>query len=96
MSSGRESKIASMLAYGAIILIGAALAITWILGLFGGDAPDLTHALRLVAWYLAVIVVALYSFYFAQRQWDRKKKIWMILWIIAVVLIVLAEIFNII
>jgi hypothetical protein len=77
----------NFIAFASLAFIGIVLILTK-LGLGG----DVNNALNLIAMILAYVTVAFCAFIFAYQRWAKSKNnIWyMIVWVVAVTLIVLA------
>ena len=83
-STNRWRHFVNFLAYIAVIMIGVALALSFLLGKLGVNATIAGYISK-IAQALAYIIVCIASFYYARS----KRNIWFfILWLIATVLIV--------
>ena len=82
-SSYSGVNLLNFLAYCAVIAVGVALAIAFLLSKVGGGNGTLTNALQVIANALAYIVTACYSW-----RWARTRgTAFIIVWVVAVVLI---------
>ncbi len=83
MSSTRRAGFLSLLSYLAIVGVGIALLMSWLLNLAGVTA-QIVWALNILAQALAYFVVACYSFSYARARGTW----WLVVWAVAIVLIV--------
>lgn len=83
-STNRWRHFVNFLAYIAVIMIGVALALSFILSKVG-ISSTIVDSISKVAYALACVIVCIASFYYARS----KRNAWFfILWIISTVLIV--------
>ena len=83
MSTTRRAGVLSMLSYLAVVGVGLALLLSWLLKMVGVTA-QVVSALNILAQALAYFVVACYSFSFARARGTW----WLVVWAAAIVLIV--------
>jgi len=83
MSTTRRTGVLNMLSYLAIVGVGIALLLSWLLNMVGVTA-QVVSALNILAQVLAYFVVACYSFSYARARGTW----WLVVWAVAIVLIV--------
>ena len=83
MSSTRRTGILNVLSYLAVVGVGIALLLSWLLNMVGVTA-QVVGALNILAQVLAYIVVACHSFGYARARGTW----WLVVWAVAIVLIV--------
>ena len=83
MSTTRRAGFLNMLSYLAIVGVGIALLLSWLLNMVGVTA-QIVSALNILAQALAYFVVACYSFSYARARGTW----WLVVWAITIVLIV--------
>lgn len=83
MSSTRRTGILSVLSYLAVVGVGIALLLSWLLNMVGVTA-QVVGALNILAQVMAYIVVAFHSYGFARSHGTW----WLVVWAVAIVLIV--------
>jgi len=82
---GGRASLMSFAAFIAVLFIGGALILSFILGFFGGHAGTISMWAHRIALIVGAIVTLYYSFFFART----KRGFWFIAWVIAFIAIVL-------
>ncbi len=83
MSTTGKTGLLNILSYLAVVAVGIALLMSWLLNLVGVTA-QIVNAFNPLAQVLAYFVVACHSYGYAKAR----GKGWLIVWIVAIVLIV--------
>ena len=83
MSTTRRTGILNILSYLAVVFVGIALLMSWLLNLVGVTA-QVVSALNILAQVLAYFVVACHSYGYARAR----GRGWLIVWVVAIVLTV--------
>lgn len=83
MSSTSRTGILNIMSYLAVVGVGIALLLSWLLNVVGVTAA-VVSALNILAQVLAYIVVACHSFGYAKARGTW----WLVVWAVAIVLIV--------
>ncbi len=84
----RRTNMLNVLSYVAVICIGIALALSWILAQINiNGGSTVVNALDIIARFLSYFVVACYSYRYAKV----KGMAYLIAWIVAIVLIIVFD-----
>jgi len=86
-NSGRGRGLLPLLAYFSVVFLGVALLLAWLFGRFDATMA-LANALSIISTLLAIIVTAVFGFFYAFGGTGKTRIWWIIAWVVAVVLII--------
>lgn len=95
MSKTNWHSIINLLAFVSLVLLAAVWLFAFIMGKVGGGTGNLGSALMIIANILAYITVAFCSFIYANYQWGKNRKAYLIIWAASFVILLLFYILSI-
>jgi len=93
-NSGGRPSLMSFAAFVAVIFIGAALVLSFILGFFGGHAGTISMWAHRIALIVGAIVTLYYSFFYARTKRGLAYIAWIIAFIAIVIFLILGWSFH--